>query len=624
MKNATSALAALAALVPAVCSLTAGIARPAYGQTIADPSNPVEDEIVVSAGLTEIARKRVGSSITVIDREEIERKNKSTVLELLRTVPGLEVSQSGGPGKVTSVFIRGGNSSHTLVAVDGVRVNGNTSGAFDFSDLTADNLERIEIVRGPQGLIFGSEAVAGAINIITRRGDGPVKGWIRGAGGSDGYSQFSAGVRGGDDRLHYSVSAARLSTDGVSAAEEDNGNTEDDPWRNLAVSGRLGGEVWGDGSLELTLRYTAGKTDVDGFTFGIGPTDDLNAEQERDMFTGSLSLRKPVTDRWTQTVTLAHHRDDLESIDPDNPFGNFQILSETAELSTQADFDLGRGDTLSVGYKVEDREAENPGSFAESVTLRSVFVEGLWSLGEAVDLSLGARNDDHSIFGDETTYRLALAARLGDRSRLHGSFGTGFKAPTFNDLYFPGFGNLDLRPETSQGFDLGWELSFAGGRAVVDATYFDTAFEDLILFSFPSGFINVAEAESSGVELTFDWQAGDHLLVQASHTYNETEDLATGKPLARRPEQRTTLGLSFDWLQRWTGNASVIAVADRIDADGSEMDDYERVDLSVEYRLNDRFRPFARVENLFDEDYSEIPGFTTPGITWIAGAHLSF
>lgn len=589
-----------------------------------EPVSIIEEELVVSASLVELPKNRVGSSVTVIDRDEIERRNKTTVAELLRSVPGLEVAQSGGPGKTTSVFIRGGNSSHTLVTLDGVRVNGNTTGAFDFSDLTADNLERIEIVRGPQGLLHGSEAVSGAINIVTRRGQGPARVQVRGALGSDDYSRFGLGVQGGDERFDYSFSASRLSTDGVSAADEDAGNGETDPWRNTTVSGRLGGAVLGDGRLDLALRYSDGDTSVDGFTFGVGPSDDLNAAQERQQFVGALTLVKPVTERWTQTLRVSGNRDELLGEDPDNVFSNFEIISENTEAMTRADLSLGSGDTLSVGYRYEERQADNVGSFAEDLVIRSVFAEGLWSWGERFDLSLGARNDDHSVFGDETTYRASLSVRAGGIGRFHASTGTGFKAPTFNDLYFPGFGNPDLSPETSSGYDAGFELSFDEENLVIDVTWFDTEFEDLIIFTFPAGFINVAEATSEGVELTLSWQPRESLHLHASHTYNETEDLATGLQLARRPENRSTLGASFDLGDKLRGSATLFVVDGRIDSDGADMDDYERLDLALDYRWNAWLRPFVRIENLLDSNYSEIPGFTTPGFTVAVGTHLDF
>lgn len=614
------------ALALSVSGQSADPERQQPGEQSTEPADrtTVEEEIVVSASLTEVPRKRTGSSVTVIGRDEIERRNKTTVLELLRTVPGVEIAQIGGPGRAASLFLRGGNSSHTLVTIDGVRLNDNNSGAFDFADLTTDNLERIEVIRGPQGLLHGSEAVTGAVNIITRHGQGPARGWIRGAAGTNSYSRFGAGVSGGDQRLDYSLSASRLDTDGVSAASEKTGNSENDRWENLTVSGRLGGAFLTDGRADLALRFTRGDTDVDGFTFGVGPTDDLNAVQERTTLTTSLSLAKPITERWTQTLVATHGSDELVGEDPDTFFSNFDISGETSSLSTQADLQLATNDKLSIGYKVERRTAENLGAFDESLTIRSAYVENLWSWRDRVDLSLGVRNDDHTVFGDETTYRAALSAQLGEAARLHTSFGTGFKAPTFNDLYFPGFGNLALRPETSTGYDLGIELTLVEADITVDLTYFDTKFDDLILFTFPAGVVNVAEATSEGAELSIQWKPGERFRLQASHTFNDTEDLASGNPLARRPEHRSVLALFFEPIAKLRASATLIAVADRIDSDGGVMDNYERLDLSLDYQLNRRLRPFVRVENLFDSSYSEIPGFTTPGFSFAAGVHVDF
>lgn len=604
-------------------AVAASPARSQSTSSATDPATTVDEEIVVSASLTEIPQRRSGSSVTVLGRDEIERRHKTTVLELLRTIPGLEVAANGGPGKTASVFIRGGNSAHTLVLVDGVRVNGNSTGAFDFSDLTADNLERIEVLRGPQGVLYGSEAVAGVVSIVTRRGSGPAKAWIRGAVGSDDYSEFGAGVSGGLQHLDYNLSVSSIDTDGVSAASESAGNTEADPWQNLTVSGRLGTDFWDDGRLDVALRYIDGETDLDGFTFGVGPTDDLNALQERSLFAGSLILSKPFNDLWTQKLIISNSQDDLVGKDPDNFFSNFEITSDTSSVLTQADLTLSESASLSLGYRFEQRDAATIGSFDESVDVNSFFGESLWSWGERFDLSLGLRHDDHSVFGNETTYRLAMSAGLGGGVRLHGSAGSGFKAPTFNDLYFPGFGNLGLAPETSEGFDVGFEWSLAEDRWVIDVTYFDTDFDDLILFTFPGGFVNVAEATSSGVELTLGWRPSEHFSLSASHTYNDTEDLATGLQLARRPESRSTLTASFDVIEKLRGSLTVIAVSDRIDSDGAVMDDYERLDLSLDYRLTERWHPFLRLENLLDSDYAEIPGFTTPGATAAVGVQLN-
>lgn len=583
----------------------------------------VRDQIVVSAHRLEVPRREVGSSVTVLDREQIERRDKTTVLELLRTVPGVEVSQGGGPGKAASVFLRGGNSSHTLVLLDGVRVNGTTVGAFDFADLTTDNLERIEVLRGPQSPLYGSEALGGVISITTRRGEGNLGVRAAAEAGSHDLRRGRLQLDGDAGAFDYSFAAADLSTDGVSAASEARGNREDDPYDNTTLSSRLGLAFAGDGRADLALRYTEGDTAIDGFAFPGGPVDDPDRRQRREAWTASLRVEKDLAPRWTQTVRLGAADEDLVGEDPGDPFSNFQIASRLTEAFTQADLSLSPSNVLTVGAGVEERRGENAGSFDESVTLRSAFVQDHASFGERTYLTVGLRRDDHSEFGSETTYRAAVSALAGAGTRFHGSWGTGFRAPSLNELYFPFAGNPELAPETSRGFDLGVEQTLSGGRWLVDLTWFDNRFDDLIVFDLSTfTFGNVAEASSRGVEAVVTWAPREGWTAVASHTWTDSEDRATGEPLARRPEHRTTLTLDFEPTAALSGSLALAAVRDRIDSDGSPMDDYERLDLSLAYRLPAGLSCTLRLENLLDQDYEEINGFTSPG--WTAALGVAY
>ncbi|MCG8457218.1 MAG: TonB-dependent receptor, partial [Holophagales bacterium] len=306
-------------------------------------------------------------------------------------------------------------------------------------------------------------------------------------------------------------------------------------------------------------------------------------------------------------------------------FSNFRAEDTTTTVTMRSDLQLGEQNTLAFGYRDEEREGVSVGAFERTVDIRSFFAENRWSSADGrVHLSVGVRNDDHSTFGDETTYRLTVSARLSPSSRLHGSYGTGFKAPTFFDLFFPGFGNPDLLPETSEGFDLGYEGIWAAGRWEMGFTVFANDFEDLIQFTFPAGLVNVAEARSEGFELEGSFAASERLRLRASHTFTDTEDLQTGLQLARRPEHRTAVHLDLETARRWRASLSAFAVRDRIDSDGTEMDDYERLDLSAEYELTPRLTPYLRVENLFDQDYEEVPGYTARGITALVGLAFDF
>ncbi len=584
----------------------------------------VREEIVVTANRLEAEPRSVGSSVTVITAEEIELKRKTSVAELLRTVPGVEVVRGGGPGQITSVFVRGGSSSQTLVLLDGVRLNAPSTGAFDFANLAADGIERIEIVRGPQSTIYGSEAVAGIVSIFSRNGREGRHFTGLAEAGEAGSRRFRFGVDGGSGGFDYSVVVSDEQTDGVSSASERAGNTENDPYDNLSAAARLGWDFAGDGRVRLSLRYFDAEVANDGFDFVLGPVDDPNRIQTREGVTGSLRVETPFTARWNQTFVLGINDEQLAGVDPDNAFSNFSVDSRSIELSSQSDLTLGDRDVLTLGLGYEQRDGGSAGSFDETVDIVSAFVQNAWVWRDRCHLTAGVRHDDHSEFGGETTYRLSATGGFSSGTRFHGSFGTGFKAPTLNDLFFPFFSNPDLEPETSEGFDFGVEQSWAEDRWILDLTWFDTDFEDLIAFSFVSFRPeNTARASSSGVEVTLEYRPGPSFQLQASHTTNDTEDSATGLQLARRPKHRSTLELFFRPLPRLTGSASLVVVRDRIDAGGSALDDYTRLDLSLGYRL-EHFEPYLRIENLFDEEYEEVGGFTTPGALAVVGLSMKY
>lgn len=593
-----------------------------------DPQDPqqsqqltLSEEIVVTANRVPSEAETVGSSVTVIGREEIERRHQSTVLDLLRTVPGLEVSQSGGPGTVASVFIRGANSNHTLVLVDGVRVT-NTSGGFDFSALRADNVERIEVLRGPQSTLYGSEAIGGVVSITTRQGRTGFHAELDARAGSHDTREGRISLDGGTSRLDYSLVVADRQTDGVSAASESRGNTEEDPYSDLSASARLGANVLGDGRIDLVLRRVEAEGDLDGFTFGVGPTDDLDYDQERELSVGSLQFSKPLTSWWNLRLHLNTSEDEIRATDPTDVFNAYDIRSRLREVGTQSDLTLG-SHILTVGAASERREGENLGSYDRSLDVDSYYLQDQWSWNDRLFLTAGARHDRYSRFGDETTGRVTASYLWPNAWKIHGSYGTGFRGPSFDELFFPFIGNPELRPETSRGADLGLERTFRNGAVVTGLTLFSNRYEDLISYDFANfTFGNIREADSDGVEATLRVQPRADLEIQSSYTWNETEDRDTGLPLARRPKHRLTLLTAFEPTERLRGTASLVAVDDRIDSDNTEMDSAERVDLSLEYRLLSWLQPYVVVQNLLDDDTEEVPGYTSWGRSAFLGIRI--
>lgn len=589
------------------------------------PSWTVQEDVVVSAERWSVPEGEVGSSVTVLDREEIEARHETTVLELLRTVPGVAVVQGGGPGRAASVFLRGANSQHTLVLLDGLRVNSVHNGGFDFADLTTDNVERIEVLRGPQSTLYGSEALGGVISITTRRGRGDVEYSVDARGGELDTRRLAVGARGQGRFLDWSVSATGFETAGISTASERQGNREVDPYENLTASGRLGW-TYADGRADLALRVSDAEVGLDGFAFGVGPVDDPNFVQSRRLGHVALSWNHEFTPRWRGKAILGTMRDELEGEDPDSPFNNFLFEDRIDQLILQSGLDLAAAGDLTAGYELEERHGESPGSFDESSSLSSLFLNHRWSWDDRLHLSAGARYDDPEDVQGEATWRVTGSYLAGaERVRLHGSYGTGFRVPSFVERFFPGLGNPGLGPETSEGGDFGIEAFFAARRIEVDLTWFHSRFDDLIVFDFTgSTFANVAEAESQGLETVVELRPIEDLELTATWTYTDSENRATGQPLARRPRDRGTFQALYTPADGWSLAASLLHVADRVEFDGQPMDDYQRLDLSVEAPGWGAWAPYLRIDNALDEEYEELPGFTTPGRLAVAGVRATF
>ena len=585
----------------------------------------ISEEIVVTATRTETKLSQVGSSVTVLEGDDLAERGFSTVADALRSAPGLDLARSGGPGQTTSVFLRGGSSSQTLVLLDGVRLNGTTTGAYDFADLTLDEVERIEIVRGPQSPLYGSEAVAGVIQIFTRRAQPGFQASALGEVGEDDHHRLRLSLGGatGDGKLSGRFSAADESLTAVSAADPRNGNSELDHHDNLTVSGNLGFAPNESHRFDLDLRYFDADAEIDGFLFPVGPADSLTAQLAREAKIAGLSYHGQSGRDLSLEARFGFTDDDLEGKDAADPFGNYVITSRSQELGLMAAYQAG-SHRLTAGASREERRGGTAGSFDADVDIDGIYLQDLMTLGERFSLTLGVRRDDHSSFGAEETGRAALAVEVGKGGKLHASWGQGFKAPTLNDLYYPFFGNPGLQPERSESFDAGIELAF-GGAWLADVTYFDSDFEDLIAYDFlTSRPENIAAATSRGIESQLRWRpAGGRVQAGISYTWNETEDEALGTPLARRPERRATADLSFRPADAWRFAAHVVAVEERIDSDGSALEDYTRVDLSVAYDAG-RFAPSLRLLNATDDDTSEIGGYGAQGRTAILAVEVDF
>ena len=602
----------------------------------ADASLP---PIVVSATRTEQDPRSIGSAVSVVTAQELADTRVNSAFEALRQVPGVDVVQSGGPGRTASVFIRGHNSQHTLVLLDGVRLNSNNAGAYDFSNIPVNNIERIEIVRGTQGALYGSDAIGGVVNIITKRGASGLHGSVEGAIGTDGYRSGGVSLNGGNAIGDFSIGYMWNRFNGGTAVAERLGGVEKDEWVNHAFSGRFGLNVLDDGRLDLTLHYSDDAADLDGVNAFFLPADDPNAEQHRRNFSGKLSLSKPLTAWYTQSLSVGLARETLEGRDPDTAANNYDLTGESRSFSAQSDFLPFDGDTLSVGYDYESQRGKNPANNIDAALgIHSVFIQNHWTYQDIASITAGIRHDDHETFGGETTYRLAGTYRWPSfGTRVHGSFGTGFRAPTLNDLYWPNtgwsLGNPNLSPETSTGFDLGVEQTVWDDRIVADVTYFNSRVEDLIQWAAtgpnwwdPWTPLNVASADISGFETSLILRPVPELDLKLAYTFTDAVNADSGRQLALRPRHRYSASATYRILDSARVTLSGVRVGARYDdaANVNKLDPYVRFDLAATYDATEYLQFFGRIENMFNADYEEVRGFGVPGRYAFVGAKLSF
>jgi vitamin B12 transporter len=579
-----------------------------------------EETIVVTATRTPVPAEDVGSAVTVIDAEQLDAQGVPLVVDALRRVPGVDVRRTGGPGSATSLFLRGTDSDHTLVLLDGIELNDPSSPnrAAVLGEVTVDGLDRIEVLRGPQSTLYGSDAVGGVIQLFTRRGAGDPRTDVRAGGGSYGTTTVGMSTSGGSDRASWSASASRWATDGFSATSA---GTEDDAVRNTTLSTSFG---WGgvDASgVDVIARHVDGYVEFDGFD-----AEDGNFTDSRDTLARVAPRIVSHDGRLVQRFGVEHaqHRRDTTSALPS------VIEGRLTGVDWQADLTWAERHTLSAGIDGEWERAELTGFEDDARTLGG-WVQDRVS-GSRWFGSAGVRHDDHSEFGGATTGRIAGGRKSASgRTVVRGSAGTGYKAPSLTELSTAAFaGNPDLDAETSAGADFGVDQRFVGELAVVHATLFAARIDELIVAVFDPGTglfrnVNVDEAESYGLELDVELDARGPTSVRASYTWNETEargtpqafGLAAGDPLLRRPEHRAGVELAVE-LPGDRGHAWIGAtwVGDRTDVDPvtfsvAEAEAYLVVDATAQIGLTPALRLELRLDNLLDEDYEEVLGYAT-------------
>jgi len=632
----------------------------ACGWALADVNSSDSDEknenslkynIVVTATRTEQPTLEIGSTTTLITAEQLEKGGKKTLVEALSTVPGLDVVQNGGPGSTASIFIRGANSEHTMIMIDGIRVNDpiSTGRTFDIGHLTLDNVSRIEIVRGPQSTLYGSDAMGGIINIITKRGQDKPSAYISAETGSYDTFRESAGISGRTGRFDYSIGVSRFDTKGISAAAEKYGNTEKDGYGNTSINSRFGFSPKEGLEFNLIARYTNAKSDLDNFEGPGG--DDPNYIQDTKFFLlngyTKLSLLKG---KWEQRLNVSFNQirrnltNDIDHLNPlDSSLGKYK--GHIFKLGWQHHLYLNPSNTITAGIEYERETGDSYYSYEsswgpgesifpkESAHTTGFYVQDSINLENTFFINFGIRIDDHSRFGTETTYRIAPAVVLKSGTKLRATYGTGFKAPSLYQLYSPAtdwgaVGNQYLEPEKSKGWDLGLEQFFFNNRLRFSFTYFRNDFDNLIDYDWMQGYINIAEAKTEGLEIYVFVRPLKNLTFTGSYTYTNTLDKIDNERLLRRPKHKANLAANFRFLKKGNLHLDFIYVGERDDVfpypTRTVADPYSLFNLATDFRVFRNIEIFGRIDNLLDKDYEEVLGYGTPGRSAYIGIKASY
>ncbi len=603
-------------------------------------------ETVVTATRDEEKTERLANSITVVDRQEIERRQYKTVQDILNDVPGLAANQSGPFGKTGALFIRGTNANHTLVLVDGMRANdpGSANGTFNFAHILTDMVERIEVVRGPLSTLYGSDALGGVVNIITRKGSGKPSAALNLEGGSFNTLAGSAAVQGAIERFNFNVGVAGFRTDGISVTPKSQRlpgmKREDDPYRNLTLNARLGMEVTDNFEISLFGRYVSTRSEYDNW-----PVEDPNMRETSEQFYGrALGELWLMDGRWKQSFGVGYvnvYRRDRDEADTFNPFP-FTLDAKRRGERLKGDWqnDVQVSDFWKLTFGVEGEKEwykSDVDGFklnADATTIGG-FLQNRFTIMDRLFLTLAARLDHHSDFGTHPTFSAGVAYLHRETgTKLKASVGTAFKAPTLDQLYgaIPAFGfsgNPDLDPEKSVGFDVGFEQSLFDGRLQFGSTYFRNWIRNLINFDPTfSTLVNVDRVRSWGLESFVAVQPLPWLQARVDHTWIRTEDRAIGRQLARRPKHKITGAIDITPIEKLTLGFSVTWNDDRTDflpafVTGTNKD-YTVARFTASYQMTENLQFYGRLENVFDEKYTDPAGYAQPGFAAYVGTRVTF
>jgi vitamin B12 transporter len=632
------------------------------------------NDVVIIATRTASNTVELANSISLIDSAEIVNKNSFDTFDAIKNEYGISFTQQGGKASVSNIYIRGGSPSESLVIIDGVEVNmpNDPSNFYNFFSLPLDNTSRIEILRGPQSTLYGSDALTGVVNIISLRGQGKPSYNFAFEGGS--YNSYKGTITslGSIGNFNYSAALSRTKSDGYSAASDKYGNTEKDGFQLDNFNTIVGYDFSKSFNADLVVRYNNSSTDLDQSFGSPNFWDDKTYEFDQEEYfiraQGNLNL---MDNKWNQKIGLSYFRNSRNYSFDTSAASVYYYRSnydgKKYKADWQNDFYLIKNHIITAGidFKLEEMTSEDYSASylyednyesifpQKSIYIIGIYIEDQAKIGESFFASLGIRYDYHSQFGLVSDQSLSFAfgssltqvpitGRFAPTyifwetgTKLKASIGTGFKAPSLFNLYSPLYGNSNLKPEQSLGWDAGIEQFFWSSDFSIGANYFYNKFKDMFGYDSNLKTININEAETNGVEVFAKADLVDGLTIKGNYTYLNARDKSENTPdynqkLIRRPENKAGVYVSYTWNNLANINIDVMYVGKRDELDFATfpatrivMQDYFLINFAAYYDLFSFLRLQGRGENLLDKQYEEIYGYGTPGFSIYGGINLS-
>lgn len=608
------------------------------------------EDVVVTANRSAQPIERVGASVTVLTQAAIEARQTPAVVELLAQTPGVSFTRNGGVGTSTGVNIRGAESQHTVVLIDGVKLNdpSSTQGGFNFGNLLVGDTARIEVLRGAQSTLWGSQAIGGVVNIVTAEPTEALQGSLDAEAGARGTTYFRGGIGGANERLSWRLAASRYDTDGFSAFAK---RTEHDGYTNTGLSGRLNVKVTDAVSLDLRSVWSSGRNDFDAFN---GDSREYGKTQELVAYAG---LNFDLLDgRFRNRIGYAHTDTDRRNFNPDNKVQTLTFDAEGQNRRWEYQGAFAVTEALNATFGLEHEKSEmktrspgdwnpNPAFGRGEAELNSAYGQLQWTVLDGLTLTGGLRYDDHAQYGDNLLGQVAAAWALNEGDTVvRASWGQGFRAPGLYELYSE-YGNLNLQPEEFDSWEIGVEQRLFD-RAVVSATYFNRQADNEIRYngcSTPSTdplctvngvgrwgyYRNVQKTEAQGVELVGRVDVTERLNVSANYTWTDAKSASgptDGKRLTRRPEHMANFAADYAFAFGLKTGVAVRYVGETFnnDANTVKVDSYTLVDLRASYPINDTLEVYGRIENAFDEEYQTVLNYGAPGRGVFGGVRVRF